>query len=135
MPTINSILLIDDDQVNNYINYRLMKRLNLAEKIDVIENGREAIEYLIDLKKNAQPFPDLILLDIHMPVMDGYEFLEAYQKLSFPAKEKTKVVALTTSNSLRDVTKMQNLNVKNFLTKPLLEENLLPFMEEFIVNR
>jgi CheY-like chemotaxis protein len=112
-----------------------MKRLNLADNINILENGRAAIDYLEDLKKNAHPFPELILLDIHMPVMDGYEFLDAYQKLSFPGKEKTKVVVLTTSNSTKDIAKMRNLNINNFLTKPLLEENLVPFIEEAFVSR
>jgi CheY-like chemotaxis protein len=135
MPSIKSILLVDDDKVNNYINCRLMKRLQIAEKINVIENGREAIDYLLELNKNGQGFPDVILLDIHMPVMDGYEFLEALQKLSLKEAEKSKVVVLTTSNNVKDIAKMKKLGINSFLVKPLLEEHLVSFIESTIVNR
>ena len=115
MPKLTSVLLVDDDSTTNYLNKILLGRLQVAEHLLVAENGREALATL-----NTHS-PSLILLDINMPIMNGIEFLEAYQQLPLTQRQAIVVVLLTTSVSSRDLTRVQTLPIAGTLTKPLTE--------------
>lgn len=123
----NKVLLVDDDKINNYINLRLIRRIGLSEEIIVTNNGQEAITYLQKCEKNE--LPNLILLDINMPVMDGFEFLEEFEKLEFNTVEKPLIVVLTTSTNTNDIKKVESSpTAAGYINKPLTEENLLGFI-------
>lgn len=123
----NKVLLVDDDKINNYINLRLIRRIGLSEEIIVTNNGQEAINYLKQCEKNA--LPTLILLDINMPVMDGFEFLEEFEKLEFNNVERPLIVVLTTSTNTNDIKKVESSPIAaGYINKPLTEENLLGFI-------
>ncbi|RZK63152.1 MAG: response regulator [Hymenobacter sp.] len=124
MPKLTSVLLVDDDSTNNYLNTILLKRLQVAEHLLVAENGREALATL------ATQCPALILLDINMPVMNGIEFLEAYQLLPPAQRQATVVVLLTTSVSTRDLTRVQTLPIAGTITKPLTESKITTLLEQ-----
>lgn len=82
MTKLSSILLVDDDPTNNFLNQRLLRKLDAAESIMVAENGQEALTMLQKASAAPQPsYPTLILLDVQMPVMGGLDFLRAYQQL------------------------------------------------------
>lgn len=126
---LNSVLLVDDDKINNYINERLIKKLNITEHIKVVTNGMEGMDYLKTQVDQNLPFPELILLDINMPVMDGFEFIEAY-KSTF--KRKVVIVVLTTSTNFKDIEKISNAeNVAGYLNKPLTEQKLKETIEKY----
>ncbi|MCR6640937.1 MAG: response regulator [Sporocytophaga sp.] len=123
----NKVLLVDDDKINNYINLRLIRRIGLSEEIIVTNNGQEAITYLKTCDKNE--LPTLILLDINMPVMDGFEFLEEYEKFKFNTVERPMIVVLTTSTNTNDIKKVESSPIAaGYINKPLTEENLLGFI-------
>ncbi len=123
----NKVLLVDDDKINNYINLRLIRRIGLSEEIIVTNNGQEAITYLKTCDKNE--LPTLILLDINMPVMDGFEFLEEYEKMKFESVERPMIVVLTTSTNTNDIKKVESSPIAaGYINKPLTEENLLGFI-------
>ncbi|GAL86569.1 response regulator rcp1 [Sporocytophaga myxococcoides] len=123
----NKVLLVDDDKINNYINLRLIRRIGLSEEIIVTNNGQEAITYLKKCDKNE--LPTLILLDINMPVMDGFEFLEEYEKLKVNTVERPMIVVLTTSTNTNDIKKVESSPIAaGYINKPLTEENLLGFI-------
>ncbi|MBU6123049.1 response regulator [Hymenobacter siberiensis] len=125
MPKLSSVLLVDDDPTNNFLNERLLKRLAVTEHILVAENGREALAVIQQASTASQPsYPALILLDIQMPVMNGIEFLQAYQQLPLPQRRDTTVVVLTTSMDLRDLTCLEALPAAGHITKPLTLEKL-----------
>jgi CheY-like chemotaxis protein len=127
MNKINCTLLIDDDNIANYLSKSLIKKLNICTYIEVVTNGNQALSYIVDncMGEGKNICPQLILLDINMPGMDGFEFLNAYQELSFENKEKVIIVMLTTSTSQRDIDKLEKYtNVVNFISKPLTEEKL-----------
>ena len=124
MPTLTSVLLVDDDSTTNYLNSILLNRLHVAEHLLVAENGREALATL------ATHRPALILLDINMPVMNGIEFLEAYQLLPLTQRQATVVVLLTTSVSTRDLTRVQTLPIASTLTKPLTQDKITKLLEQ-----
>ncbi|MBX7240916.1 MAG: response regulator [Bacteroidia bacterium] len=117
-----SVLLIDDDDATNFINRKFIEFSGIAESVTVALNGSEAISLLKMLKANQ---PALILLDINMPVMDGWVFLKEYSKLDEIPKEKTTIYLLTTSVNPDDIeTAKQIPVVTGFLDKPLSIDKL-----------
>jgi CheY-like chemotaxis protein len=122
---LNSVLLVDDDQATNFINRRIIEKAGITNHIEVAYNGKEALHYLCNTgkyEKLGAPFPKpmLILLDINMPVMDGWEFLEAYRNLDSDKKSDKILVMLTTSFNPDDKTKAENiLEISGFESKPL----------------
>lgn len=133
MKKLKGILLVDDDDTANIINEMLILELGATEQLFQARNGKEAIELLNGLASQAQPnMPELILLDINMPVMDGFAFLEAYQEMDFPGKSSLKIVMLTTSPNPKDIEQAENAGVTDYLTKPLLEESLRGILDKYL---
>jgi len=125
MQKLSCALLVDDDQTANYLNKLLINRLGVADNLLVALNGQEALDLLqAYCRKATDTCPVLILLDVKMPVMDGFAFLEAYDKLLLPQKQAIIIVMLTTSLHPKDVERVQKLNIAGFLNKPLTEEKL-----------
>src|SRR5680860_66543 len=117
------ILLVDDDLITNFLNSRLIKKLKITTSIVVTQNGEEAIQYIV-----TNGAPDLIILDINMPIMNGFEFLEAYfQDLAL--NEKTKIIVLSSSISSRDRSIVSSYGIP-FLSKPLLADELLEAIQK-----
>ncbi len=125
MQKLTCALLVDDDQTTNYLNQLLLKRLAVTDKLLVALNGQEALDLLIVHCETAtEECPALILLDVKMPVMDGFGFLEAYEKLPIHQKQAIIIVMLTTSLHPQDVERVKQLNIAGFLNKPLTEAKI-----------
>lgn len=122
---LNCVLLVDDDDATNYINNIVIKKSNITDTIVTKLNGKEALEFICNEGKffengNEFPKPDLIFLDVNMPIMDGWEFIEAYEKLDAEKKGKIIIVMLTTSLNPDDQTKANKLkSISDFKHKPL----------------
>jgi CheY-like chemotaxis protein len=120
---LRSILLIDDDEPTNFLNRRLLEGMHCADKVQVIQKAPEALEYLkkITEQENDEiPFPDIIFLDINMPAMDGWEFLESFREIISKRKKKVRLVMLTTSINPEDEQKARESEfVTAFRNKPL----------------
>lgn len=122
------ILLIDDNEIDNYVTNHIVTKSQLAEKITTKNSAIVALEYLKSLEENATEFPELIFLDIKMPIMDGFGFLDELIKLSSIIEKKCAVVMLSSSNDQNDIDRaMQYSIVKKFFTKPLRLEVLQDF--------
>jgi CheY-like chemotaxis protein len=119
------VLLIDDNEADNYISKFVINESGLAKKISMATSAVEALDYLASLKGNADEFPDLIFLDIRMPVMDGFEFLENFMQFPEAMNQQCAVIMLSSSNDQKDIERSLNYPVvKNFFTKPLEAEML-----------
>ncbi len=116
----NTVMLVDDNELDNFINKKLLESENFAGKILVHSSAQSALEELKRSSPDINSLPDVIFLDIMMPHMDGFGFLEEFNKLPAEAKKKSKVVMLSTSESFKDLNKAnQDKNVYKFLNKPL----------------
>ena len=116
--TLPHVLLIDDDPDTNLIVSHWIKKENLASHLGTALNGEEALDYL---KKN--PPPDFILLDINMPRMNGWEFLEEYKKLPYEKQSSTTVIVITVSENPDDKNKATEHGL-SFTNKPLTAQKL-----------
>ncbi|MCI5055561.1 MAG: response regulator [Flavobacteriales bacterium] len=117
-PQISSILLVDDNPATNNFNRLLLMKFGFCSKIEISENGQEALKYLQSLSEDE--YPNLIFLDLNMPIMNGREFLESFEKEMSSGFDKIKVVLLSTSTDVDDVNLAQQFsNVVSFMLKPL----------------
>ncbi|MDH7463492.1 response regulator [Chitinophagaceae bacterium 26-R-25] len=129
---LKCVMLIDDDEPTNFLNKMVVEEMDCAERIKVIPNARQALEYLKAASNNNsdQCTPELIFLDINMPAMDGWEFLAEYERLSEQQKSKVIVVMLTTSFNPEDrLRAMEIESVAAFKNKPLTVEILREILE------
>ena len=121
----NTVLLIDDDDIDNIIHKMVINEVNFAENIITCKTSEDAIIYLQQAKRGEKKIPDLILLDIIMPVEDGFVFLDEYEKLPDSIKNNIKIIVITHSIDDRDKIKSQNNKyVTHFIDKPLTVEKL-----------
>jgi CheY-like chemotaxis protein len=116
-----SVLLVDDDEINNFISIKLIKKAFSNTEIMACLNGKFAIDQLIDIQRNdPSRLPDYILLDITMPIMNGWEFLDEYKRLNIDQNGKTKIFIISSSVFSNDINKARSYPlVKDFISKPL----------------
>jgi|SRR6185312_6705103 CheY-like chemotaxis protein len=111
-------LLIDDNYIDNFVTRKILEVSNFAETIIVVRSATEAIESL----RNGTVTPDVIFLDIRMPLMSGFEFLEAYDKLNID-KKNIKIFMLSSSLDPLDIRKsLDNKYITRFIHKPLTQK-------------
>tara|TARA_R110000744_G_scaffold318002_2_gene424556 strand:- start:297 stop:710 length:414 start_codon:yes stop_codon:yes gene_type:complete len=128
---LKCVLLIDDDEANNFLNKRIIEKMDFTEHIKVAKNGNIALDLIKKGIKMEHCMPKLIFLDLNMPVMDGWEFLEEYNKLEFGLKQIIKIVILTTSLNPEERTKAENIKeVSGFINKPLRESFVKQILQE-----
>jgi len=126
-----SILLVDDDEINNFISIKLIKKALVSTEIVACLNGKFAIEQLVEMQnKGPEKLPDYILLDINMPIMNGWEFLDEYKRLNIDPLGKTKIYIISSSVFSNDINKARSYPlVKSFISKPLSVEKIKEMFE------
>jgi CheY-like chemotaxis protein len=125
-------MLVDDNKDDNFYHERVIRKADMANIVISKESGMEALIYLKEQKDNKIAHPDLIFLDINMPGMDGWEFLEEYDKLDKEQQCHIVVVMLTTSQNPDDKAKAKTKNIiSDFKTKPLTREMLTEIIDEY----
>lgn len=104
--------------------------MSIATEVQVVPNGLQALEYIKGKIASSLTCPELILLDIKMPVMDGFEFLKHFSKLELKNKLQIVLILLTTSTHSKDLEKVKQYNVHGILNKPLTEEKLMAILNK-----
>ncbi len=124
----NKVLIIDDSEMDLLVNQTILKTMKFTRDIVIRNTGKEAIAYLMEtIAESPANLPDFILLDINMPVMNGFEFLEKFETI-MEAENKCKIAVITSSEDLEDIQKVSSFkSVVGYLVKPLDIDSLNRF--------
>jgi len=124
-PTVKAadlVMLVDDNDTDNFISKRIIEITKFAPRVEVKNSGKGALDYLKENQDKPSELPNIIFLDINMPIVDGFVFLYEFDKFSELVKNKCKIIILSSSDNKRDIDKIVNNNhVIKFITKPLTE--------------
>ena len=130
---LNHIVLVDDNETTSFLNNRLLGRLAVADHVSTFSRADEAFEQLWgDTAADRQPVPapDLVFVDLKMPGVSGFEFLELYNALPQPVQDQTVMAVLTTSMHGADTARVAQYPNVEYLTKPLTEEKMRKLLEK-----
>lgn len=123
-------MLVDDNDTDNFISKRIIEITKFSDNVIVKNSGKSALDYLHENEENPEGIPDIIFLDINMPIVDGFVFLYEYEKFGNTIKDKCRVIILSSSDNKRDIDKIINNDfVIKFVTKPLTEKTLEEILE------
>lgn len=126
-------VLIDDSDIDLFIQRRFLEVYNFSQQLVLYRSAEEALNWLKML--NGETPPDVIFLDLNMPDVDGFSFLENFDTLPDNVKEKAKIVVLTSSNNKKDKEQaFANKNVIQFITKPLKQSDIEDLKKRFKDN-
>src|SRR3954468_12518166 len=124
MAKFTDVLLVEDDPITIMVCDRIIKMTSFAEKVKSCENGKIAMDYLSGLADN-EPSPTIIFLDINMPVMNGWDFLEEFDKIKGRFSSLPRIYLLSSTVDPEDYKRAKNFNlVEDFISKPLSKEFL-----------
>jgi CheY-like chemotaxis protein len=136
---LTCVLLIDDDEPTNFLSRMLFEEADCTVHIQVENSGKKALNYLSSIRQSLSesilPAPNLILLDINMPAMDGWEFLDKYKELEKRQGAKIIIIMLTTSLNPDDKIKAESIpEVSGFENKPLTSEMIDRVIKKYFDN-
>lgn len=130
MKQLEHLLLVDDDPTTNFFNKHLVGKVKAFKNVHEAANGKEALEVIKKMNENGQ-HPDMILLDINMPIMDGFEFLDNYSLLEESMRSSVVICMLTTSLAKEDLERSKKYKVlDDYIDKPLYEAKILELIEK-----
>ncbi len=122
MEKLSSVLLVDDDSTNNFLNELLFRQLNVTDLLLTAEDGSQALDLISNMPDLNEPA--LLLLDVKMPGMGGIAFLEAFRQLPLAQTRSTVIIMLTTTMDARDLSRLEELNIAGLVSKPLTKEKI-----------
>lgn len=130
---VKKVLIIDDDSVNNFLCERIIKLANFSEEVNTFFNSDTAIEFLKLNADNPSDLPEVIFLDINMPIKSGWDFLNDFDFIKSTLKKEVKIFMLSSSVYEEDVKKAKSYStVTDYITKPLSIETLGKLESQFI---
>lgn len=135
MKTIDRLSIVDDDDAFVFLTKEIIADTNLVKDISVFRNGKQALDFLETHKSDEQELPQIMLLDLSMPVMDGWQFLDEYKRLS-PSMAKPIIIYICTSSiSPDDVIRARAMSsVSDFMVKPVTHDNLISMIKNMNWN-
>jgi CheY-like chemotaxis protein len=138
MNTMNekyTIMMIDDDYVNNYLNAMLLEESGLVKDLFIYTQPDRALAFLQKACSSnpdpfADPFPHVIILDLKMPLMDGFEFLEKFNAIPGIDERDVKIFVVTSSDHSSDVKRASQFSIAGYITKPVTEEKIVYLLQQ-----
>ncbi|MCB1190982.1 MAG: response regulator [Leptospiraceae bacterium] len=130
MKKIDRLYIIDDDEIFHFITKEIVNSTNLVENVETFSDGFKAINVLKSVQNTPQRLPEMILLDLNMPILDGWGFLEEYIALKPKLPKKITIFIVSSSIDPIDVEKAKSIHeVKDYIIKPLNEDKFLEIIE------
>ena len=130
MMALKKLTLVDDDDVFVFLTKRMLEKYNLVDLIKIFDNGYDALVYINENLNNIEALPDIILLDLSMPIMDGWQFLQEFVKINPKIGKKITIYICSSSISPDDVTRAKTINeVSDFIIKPVTKEKLMEMLK------
>jgi CheY-like chemotaxis protein len=131
MNKVKTLGIVDDDEIYTFLIKKSIEQTNFVETIKVFHNGLDAIDFLKKNAANYDSLPEIILLDLSMPIMDGWEFLEEYILLSPKLGRKITIYIISSSISPYDIAKAKSISfVTDFIIKPVSKERLIEIFKK-----
>ncbi len=120
MAAYRSVMLVDDNEIDNIINEKIIEANEFADQVLVFQTGQDALDYLRENQADVEDLPEIVFLDINMPVMDGFQFLSDFEQLPNEVRERCKIIMLSSSISPKDIDRAASSRfVRKYLNKPL----------------
>lgn len=129
MKKIKIACIIDDDPIYVFGTKKIMQLTSFCENFMVFHNGKEALDVLKPLVHNGDNLPEIILLDLNMPVMDGWEFLDEFTQI--PVKQKVVIYIVTSSIDPADFKRANKYSINNYIVKPITVDTLSEILNNF----
>ncbi len=125
------VCVIDDDDIYQFLLKKELKHTNLVDKIEVFTDGQKAIDYFIENKKSIELLPDVIFLDINMPIMNGWQSLEQFKQIQPKIAKEITIYLVSSSFDDRDINRSKEYTeVTDYIIKPVKRSNLLSVLRE-----
>lgn len=130
MKTINSMYLVDDDEIFRFLTNKIVKESKMVQKIWMFSNGLEALSSLLEAQNQQHNLPEIILLDLTMPIMDGWEFLEEFSQIRLNLKDPISIYIVSSSISPKDIARVNDYSsVKDYVIKPITKAKFIELLE------
>ena len=131
MNLLKKLVLIDDDEIFVFLAKKAAAKTNFVELINVFGNGLDALNFFKENSENMELMPDIILLDLSMPVMDGWQFLDEFVNINPKIREKAIIYICTSSISERDIAKAKTISVvTGYIIKPVTKEKMIEIIKK-----
>ena len=119
-----NLLIIDDDNICSFVNARVAQTSGIFKRIQSVHNGKDALEVFEQAAINNTETPDVILLDLNMPIMNGFDFIEAFQSSPYVQKDGLSIIILTSPDNAIDIERARTCGIDYYLQKPLTVNEL-----------
>lgn len=130
-----NFFIVDDDEVFQFTIRIILKTITAVGDITVFYNGLDAINFILNNVNNQTDLPDVIFLDINMPVMDGFQFMEEYIKITPKLDKKITIYMISSSVDPIDIEKAKEIKeITNYIIKPIRENQLMAIIGELVKN-
>ncbi len=131
MTKINTLCVIDDDDVSQFMVRKAVEHSQRVARLIFFANGEEALHTIRDHRDQPDALPDLIFLDINMPVMDGWEFLEEFGQFKAAIGKRIIIYMISSSVDERDVNRARHLStVSGYIVKPITRDKFVDILDE-----
>lgn len=131
MSSLFNICIVDDDDIYQYVATKSLESLELVKKIIAFSDGEEALDFILENLNKESELPDIIFLDINMPIMDGFQFMEEFIKTKPNLKKNITIYMVSSSVDPVDIERAKNISdISGYIIKPIKRGELKSIIEK-----